>query len=681
MNYIKISNYEVEDGFYAKNGERMTNFLILCVKKIIVENSNSIAFSFVVYIKGREYPLIIPFNKIRRTRFLQEVPVKFKDEEEFYVQFRNELLEMDFEKDDILYQTNRNGLQQINGKWVFVYTNGSIGVDGFDSKIYSGISGFYIPPEAIVDPNKTKETVKNLFQEYNINPEVFYPLFFLNIMAITNGYFRSIGEQGFMKLTFWLDGNSGAGKTELAKTVGTYIFEDKDLNSNLVSVTGKRSYVLKRLCDSSGTVFILDDVKNEKVRERNNSVNIIVDDCVRSVNQGKMTDTSNKQSVPELIDTCTLITGEYMDTQESQNARLIYLKVDGFLKDKKNSDTLRRLQKNPMWLTTVCAGYVQWLLRQMQDDNFSKSLIDKLDKMRHNQKNYDGIDNAERLNENRYMLEMACFMAEKYFENIRLTGEYIEKYHEYAMKSIEKACNNTYALLGGEKMILYKAMKNVLKTCKIRKARYQSNIPCKDRVCKYRQDYFMLYDDDDVLYIEDYDESLLKSTHDLHEQCDGRPCVIIREEKLINLLHEEIQRIQKESPIPSIVVENILVHLSVKLRKMQFIYKQRRLENDLGRTATKYPVCFTTDQPAGFDNLYEEEINNKVCIIDFKPVIQMNTGHPCMEILMERLEDGILEKTLPDINMICDTEGKKMDEVKVYRVRKAFMNSKFLYKE
>ena len=612
MNNIKLTNYEVEDGFYAKNGERMTNFLILCVKKIIVENSNSIAFSFVVYIKGKEYPLIVPFNKIRRTRFLQEVPVKFKDEEEFYVQLRNELLEMDFEKDDILYQTNQNGLQQINGKWVFVYTNGSIGVDGFDSKIYSGIPGFYIPPEAIADPNKTKETVKNLFQEYNINPEVFYPLFFLNIMAITNGYFRSIGEQGFMKLTLWLDGNSGAGKTELAKAVGTYIFEDKDLNSNLVSVTGKRSYVLKRLCDSSGTVFILDDVKGEKVRERINSVHSNIDDCLRSVQQGKMTDISNKQSVPELIDTCALITGEYMDTQESQNARLIYLKVDGFLKDKKNSDTLRRLQKNPMWLTTVCAGYVQWLLRQMQDDSFKELLIGNLDKMRCNHRAYSEINNAERLNENRYMLEMACFMAEKYFENIRLTGEYIEKYHEYAMQSIEKACNNTYALLGGEKMILYKAMKNVLKTCKIRKARYQSNISCKDRVCKYRQDYFMLYDDDDVLYIEDYDESLLKSTHDLHEQCDGRPCVIIREEKLINLLHEEIQRIQKESPIPSIVVENIMLHLSVKLRKMQFIYKQRRSESDLGRTAVKYPVCAFTDHPAGFDNLHGEMLNNKV---------------------------------------------------------------------
>lgn len=563
---------------------------------------------------------------------------------------------------------------------MFVFTNGSIGVNGFDSKIYSGISGFYIPINAIADSDKNKEAVKNLFQEFNRNPEVYIPLFVLNIMAITNGYFRFIGEQGFMKLTGWLDGTSGSGKTELAKSVYSYAFEDEYFNSNIVSVTGKRPYVLKRLCDSSGRVFILDDVKGERVRERKNSVHNNVDDCIRSIYQGKMTDVFNKKLAPEVIDSCALITGEYIGTEESQNARLIYLNVDHFLKVKKNSESLRVLQRNPMWLTTVCAGYIQWFLGKMQDDNFNKSLKDKLYNMRNNPKKYGGINNAERLNENRYMMEMAYAMVTMYFNDIGLTKEFIEKNQKCAMYSIDKVCNNTYALLGGENMLLNKAMENVLKKCNIRKARYQRNPPC-DCVYKYRQDYFMIYNDDDFLYIEDYDESLLRNTNSDNDQCDGRPCLIITEEKLINLLKEEIRELQMEYPISSIVLENIMVNLTKMLRKMQFIYKQRRSEGDWGRPAIKYPVC--TTQEDEFANYYQcgEAVYYTVLTVDFKPVIQMNIGHSCMETLMERIEDGVNEKVLQDINVMRNKNGEKMDEMEVLRVRKAFTNSKFLHKE
>lgn len=48
-----------------------------------------------------------------------------------------------------------------------------------------------------------------------------------------------------------------------------------------------------------------------------------------------MTDIESTNSKPVLIDTCAIITGEYMEKIESQNARIIYLDVDGFVKDKK----------------------------------------------------------------------------------------------------------------------------------------------------------------------------------------------------------------------------------------------------------------------------------------------------------------------------------------------------------
>lgn len=176
----------------------------------------------------------------------------------------------------------------------------------------------------------------SLFDQYNRNSNVFYPLFLFNVMAITNGYFRSVFEPCFMKLTLWLDGSSGSGKTELAKTAGNYTFTDESLNRELISVTDNRKYALRRLSQSSGMVRILDDVKKENTSERKNSSKIIVDDFLRSIFQGKVTDSgSGRNPGPKWIDACAIITGEYLETVESQNARLLYLKVDGFLKDRK----------------------------------------------------------------------------------------------------------------------------------------------------------------------------------------------------------------------------------------------------------------------------------------------------------------------------------------------------------
>ena len=70
-----------------------------------------------------------------------------------------------------------------------------------------------------------------------------------------------------------------------------------------------------------------------------------------------------------------------------------------------------------------------------------------------------------------------------------------------------------------------------------------------------------------------------------------------------------------------------------------------------------------------------------VGIVDFKPVIQMNTDHSCMDILFERVEDSGIEKILPDVKVIYDTNKQKMNEERIYKIRKSFMSGKTLYKE
>lgn len=506
MQKINLKNYET------------TNFT-LAAKKIIILDSGTAVFYFEVYTQERKYKAEVSPDKIKRTRFLRDFPVMIKDEKAFYEQLRQTIFEMRFAESETIYQTNRNGIQKVNGDWMFVYTNGSIGADGHHPNIHSGIPGFYLPLETVMglgkdtgkNPGKRKEAVKKLFHEYNRNPDVFYPLFLLNLMSVTNGFFRIHGEPGFMKLTFWMDGASGSGKTELAKAAGSYAFMDEDLNGNLVSATAKRSYALENLERSSGRVFILDDVKGEKVRERKNSVRNIVDDCLRSIFQGRLTDVSRAQAAPANIDACALVTGEYMEMEESQNARLMYLKVDGFLKDRKNSSALRVLQDHPLLLTEVCTDYIRWLMEKMDCADFWPQLAARLDEMRGCMKSYAGIHNAERLSENENMLKMAAEMAKDYLWDIGLPKEYTEKWRKYAASGIESVCSNTFALLGGEEMILQKALEKALRTCRIRKARYERAYQNGDGFA-FRQDYFMLRKDDEFLYIENYEQSLLHNT-------------------------------------------------------------------------------------------------------------------------------------------------------------------------
>lgn len=677
MKTITIKDFVERNNVYVKV-EGSEESCPLNVKKIV--RADQILLEISLSIGGKKYSREVAVENLHRTKFLRGLPIVIDDEECFYKELIKKIQELEFGKEDTEYYIGKNGIQKINDEWVLVLENIGITENGFEVNIYSGIPGAYIPPAVFELVNKSKEIVKNLLHTYNRNPEVFYPLFLLNFMAISSKYFRNIGEKEFMKITIWLDGCSGSGKTELAKAVCSYAYEDEDLNCNLVSVTGKRKYVMSKLFESSGKVFILDDVKKEAVRERRNSVDNIVDDSLRSIFQGKMTDVLDKQEMQQQIDTCALITGEYMKTEESQNARLLYLKVDGFLKNKKNSETLRTLQKNPMWLTSTCCGYAQWLLGKMEDDSFRQVIVDKLEELRSNPKEYGDIGNAERLNENKHMLEMVCFMAEMYFSHIGLTREFIEKFHNYAMLSIEEITNNTFALLGGEQMIIQKAMKKVLETSKIRKARFQNNLQYTDCGCTYRQDYFMLQKDDDFLYIDDYDESMLRNTSNQHVQYNNKPYVLIREEKLMNLLQEEIREMLKGYPIPSITGEKILMHLPKILKKTQMIYNRYRSDGNWGRTAVKYPVCEIYIEDSQFYN-GTDRLQHMVGIVDFKPVIQMNTEHSCMDILFERVEDSEIETILPDIDVVYDTNKQKMNEERIYKIRKSFMNGKTLYKE
>lgn len=683
MKNMQVNGYAQDEGCYVIDGIQVTDF-VLSVKKIIFGKEETCKYKFFVEKKdGKTFEKTITLQQLKRHCFLQELPVFMKESNEFCRQLYLTLSETYFTQDEIECQTDRNGLQEVEGRYMYVFTNASIASDGFHPEIYSGVGNMFIPEGAI--SQGLVETAEKLFREYNRNPHIFYPLFLHNIMAISNGFFRTIGEPEFMKLTLWLDGKSGSGKTELAKAVGAYTFGDNMFSRDLFAATGKRRDALKHLANSSGSVFILDDVKAERVRERKNSMRNTVDDLIRSTFRGRLTDTVGVDSESKWIDACALITGEYLDTCESQNARLMYLKVDGFVDDEKNSQVLRILSKNPTWLTIVCVGYIQWLLKMMEESSFSNLLQEKISEMRNGEKMYGDINNSARLNENRHMMEMAGELSEMFFKEVGMSQEFVERFHKNAERSIKAVTESTFCLLGGENMLLLKAIERVFLGCNIRIAQYQRE-PWRRYEWQYQQEYFWIRKGEDFVWIEDYNKSILKSNQNGNEQYSEKPCLIIRAERFDELFQEAVQNIVNELQISSEIVDRLLANPLKKLRELQIIYKQYRADSKLGRPAVNYPT-YRLRKVNNFqypmDSCYFPEYSGTpcgttICDLECEPVIQINTGHPCLGILKSRIEDNEPEDTYENVR---NWEIRGITREEAYHTRKAFMNSKSLYRE
>ncbi len=306
----------------------------------------------------------------------------------------------------------------------------------------------------------------------------------------------------------------------------------------------------------------------------------------------------------------------------------------------------------------------------MGESSFLKCLEGDLKELRSRNNPYEGIGNAERLIESRNVLEMAALLTGMFFKDIGISENFIQHFECNAEQSIQAACDNTFYLLDGRKMVVLKILERIFSACHVRETLYEQ-YPPRLRKWKYRQQHFWLRKEDDFLLIRNYKESLMKGNCE-HDECDDAPCWLIQEKRLGSLFQKEVEKMLSGNEISSEIADELENDWLRQLRKMQIIYKQRRTDNKWGRPALPYPV-------------YECEVNygyngrEITCNVECEPVIHMNENHPIIRFLKERIEDNDTE----DIDIRTpdewDVQGMSLDEI--YKVRKAFMNSKSLYVE
>ena len=175
MKKLEIRNMKNGGSHYTKDGVPITNFT-LSVKKILVKSKGAVEYEFSAYVDTEIYMVTVSSARLKQ-KFLRDLPVYIEDEEVFYKNLCSSVLGKYFTEDEVLCQTGRNGLQKVNEKWLYVCSNGYIDKGGFHTGICSGIEGMYIPETAVVDTGEEKKVINSLFQIYNQNNKVFYPLF------------------------------------------------------------------------------------------------------------------------------------------------------------------------------------------------------------------------------------------------------------------------------------------------------------------------------------------------------------------------------------------------------------------------------------------------------------------------------------------------------------------------
>jgi len=676
---LDIPGLERTAAGYSDNGNLIADCLLGVRRISICDGDKETDEEYEVQIKilNKKFCERLSLSQIKSLRFLSGYGTGFEKNAKYYCLIRRALFQQVLSDEYISYETRRNGFQRVNHQWMFVYGRAGIDKSGYNPNVKSQCGGVYISERNVLKLPECIPYVKEIFNIYRQNVGVFYLIFLNDIMTLTNGYCDLvIGEETLMRIVTWLEGESGSGKTETARS-GLFAFTSEDGRRRPVPKTANKKDVLLKLVQSSGSLYILDDVKEEVASQRKHDGKIVVDDVIRSVFQGFLESPAKGYQEYERIDCCAIITGEFLDTHKSQNARILYRNMDGFLDDRKNAEALRRLQEHPEWLSIVCNGYMQWLSARADDDNFNELVKTKIGEIRKESKIYEGFINATRLNETLSMVKLAEWMAGRFFHDIGMGKMFAKEFHENMDRCINEVMNSTYHVLEGGKMVLRKALEWVFRKAGIRKAAYRYSSGYSDLV--YRQEYFWISSDqDDFVLIDDYGKSLETDTRKSRKY-DGLTVCLIRQELFENLILEGMQNLGSMGvTVSSETTKKITKELWKMLMEMRIIYEVPRADSRYGRPMKQYPVFRIYISYDDFGVAYERD-----CIVRFENVVQVNIEHPYIEGLIEDMKEMDTENIFEAVGSwhILDADKNRAAVESFFMERKRFMSGKTLFRK
>ena len=644
MKYLDMAPYEQGEYGYMLDGEEVTNFKIGYEGSILDIGTEQYSYRIGIEIDGDQpVPLEIPAKNINRRTWLSQIPkaVWFADQEKFLKIFRKALVREAGAKRPIRYDTDRTGFCTVEGKLVFAFSNGAITGEGFDKSIRSKMSGY----DFSGDLERTTKELPELLDCLSQNIKVLYPVFCTNLLAASCQFFDRHGID--LALTLWLQGNSGSGKTTLAKTLGAFIGKDHR-GRKIISSTEQTGNVRDSLAAGTGLTFIYDDVKTEKTQRQREKRNASTDIVIRSVYQHECTE-GRAGKAAKYVATCAIITGEYMETTESQNARLMFLDMSEFIQDPDDRKALTRLQEHPEWVADVVGGFIQWLISKDSGDGAWVAQVKGIERdLRKQSWSYEAYPNGQRLKDSQSRMLLVTRLFRDFI--LERTSQDPEEILEEMCDSIFTLTSDTFAMLGGVKAVALMIMEEIVGEAveqeEVREADYINTY--YDAEMAWEQDqFYYLYDEDtqtgDVfLYIPEVERSFEYKDHYGEPQQESS-LLIIRREGLERRLREKMERYIEEGSLSRNVANKIDIPL---LGKMGMILVRDRTDGT-ARYDREYPMLsYTRKRP------FKKYISNRDGVYECgewkASMIQCALEHPVFQRIVK---GGSVKKRSPEFGI------------------------------
>lgn len=675
---LQFQNYEARGDGYYENGKRISNFLLYpeALEQNLATGQTIYRIRLVIN-GGKEKTVNISAGEVNSGGWRKKIsPIIWTENPaEFNQNFRRALsaAEDHFPRTEII--TARTGFQKVDGKWIFAFSNGAITENGVCETIRAEVTDCYYFGTCDWQDMKDATAFLELIRRQS---DTLYPIFAVNLLAAVRNLFRNMGID--LSLSLWLEGDSGVGKTTLAKTVGTFVEpepfdEDGKLVWNersVLSATEKVACAVRTLVESDGHALIADDFKDEDSQRQREKTRAILDIIVRSVYRGRVTErkSQNTEEADTVVGTCAIFTGEYRRTTESQSARMIIVDVGDFIQEPEKKRILTELQQHLEWQADLVGGFILWLIRQANETGSREVWREKMRDLRNKPWEHESRSNGQRLKDTRDRL---LFVTDVFGNYLTATfpdaRKEIQAFLEAARRGVEHAVRYTMENFGGVGNIVLNLTRDVLsrliKEGRIREARMENQWG------KLEEEQFMFAEEIDkpmkynALLVRNVQKSL--DAADLcgistHEEA----ALVILREDFTQMLEQQVKKFVEEKRLTE--EEGRRISLSV-LAKQQIILTWPRWDSG-ARYSKPYPRLRLWEVPC-WDRYNGGEYTSHCGEMWNEEAICINLKHDLFQ--------NLLDESFPEEDIPAVLEPQQRKESR--KVRKAFISGRRVFQK
>ncbi len=596
------------DGYYH-NGSRYTNFTmeLQAVKMNLQTGERCYRLLFRIE-DSIEVLKEFEARDVNSGRWLGQLPTVFwcEDDRGFTKILRQVLSGAESKCEKVEKFSSFTGFQKVGDRWRFLFTNGSITEEGFDSTIYADVPGCCYNGDRVWVEEAETERYLQLIQR---QAESLYPVLALNLMATTRVLF---GEYGLdLGASLWLEGRSGSGKTSIAQTVGkntdskiTQYGEKPNAwhERNVVSSTERPGSLIRALINFGGDTVIVDDIKDERTQRQREKSRDIIDITIRSIYQGTVVERASRRADDNETEvrTCAILTGQFRDTREQQNARMLIVDVSGFLEDSEKAEVLAQLEDNLHWQANLIGGFIRWLIVKTLDSGVGEYWRGVMRELKRESWIYENRPNGLRLKDTRTrFLFITRIFSEYLQERFPRLEKTVSGFLAEGRKSIEAAILYTFENLHGIKAIALRMVKEILdelfQSGEVREADFVKTVLGNPNYTRWDEEQFCLLQREEgggnvhrqerVLLIRELRKSFQRTDQE-GAAVDERPLLVMMRQELEELLEKKAETYVKEK----IISESEKKRFSVPFLAQMNLLLAWQETGRIGRYDRPYPM-------------------------------------------------------------------------------------------